>query len=84
MRLPGGTHPCRSQTNHEHDQPSHLQLLNSKLPEVLNLPVYDGPEGRYCPAGEQACLTLPACAMRLSICVAVFRPTECTLPCHSL
>lgn len=41
----------RSQTNHEHDQPSHLQLLNSKLPEVLNLPVYDGPEGRYCPAG---------------------------------
>jgi electron-transferring-flavoprotein dehydrogenase len=41
----------RSQTNHEHDQPPHLRLVNPKLPEVVNLPVYDGPEARYCPAG---------------------------------
>jgi len=41
----------RSGTNHEHDQPCHLRLRNSKVPEVLNLPVYDGPEARYCPAG---------------------------------
>ncbi|KAI3438297.1 hypothetical protein D9Q98_000731 [Chlorella vulgaris] len=41
----------RSQTNHEHDQPSHLKLVNPKLPEVVNLPMYDGPEQRYCPAG---------------------------------
>lgn len=42
---------CRSGTNHEHDQPPHLRLRNPKLPEVLNLPVYAGPEARYCPAG---------------------------------
>ena len=41
----------RSQTNHEHDQPPHLRLRNPKLPEVVNLPLYDGPEARYCPAG---------------------------------
>jgi electron-transferring-flavoprotein dehydrogenase len=43
---------CRSQTNHEHDQPSHLRLRNKKLPEVVNLPIYNGPEQRYCPAGK--------------------------------
>lgn len=43
----------RSQTNHEHDQPSHLRLRNEKLPEVVNLSIYDGPEQRYCPAGKQ-------------------------------
>ena len=41
----------RSGTNHDHDQPSHLRLLNPKMPSVVNLPFYDGPEGRYCPAG---------------------------------
>lgn len=41
----------RSSTNHEHDQPCHLRLLNPKIPQVINLPIYDGPEARYCPAG---------------------------------
>jgi electron-transferring-flavoprotein dehydrogenase len=41
----------RSGTNHDHDQPCHLNLRNSKVPEVVNLPLYDGPEARYCPAG---------------------------------
>lgn len=40
----------RSNTNHEHDQPAHLQLRDPKLPENVNLPVYAGPESRYCPA----------------------------------
>lgn len=42
----------RSGTNHEHDQPSHLQLRNKGLPTAVNLPIYAGPESRYCPAGE--------------------------------
>lgn len=41
----------RSGTNHDHDQPCHLKLRNHKLPSVVNLPIYGGPEARYCPAG---------------------------------
>jgi electron-transferring-flavoprotein dehydrogenase len=40
-----------SNTNHEEDQPAHLRLLDPALPTRLNLPVYAGPETRYCPAG---------------------------------
>ena len=40
-----------SNTNHEEDQPVHLQLKDPAVPERLNLPVYAGPEQRYCPAG---------------------------------
>jgi electron-transferring-flavoprotein dehydrogenase len=40
-----------SNTNHEEDQPSHLQLKDPSVAERVNLPVYDGPEQRYCPAG---------------------------------
>lgn len=39
-------------TNHEEDQPPHLTLLNDSVPTEINLPKYDGPEGRFCPAGE--------------------------------
>jgi electron-transferring-flavoprotein dehydrogenase len=40
-----------SNTNHEEDQPVHLQLRDSAIPVKVNLQVYDGPEQRYCPAG---------------------------------
>ena len=40
-----------SNTHHEEDQPSHLKLLDPRVPTALNLPVYGGPETRYCPAG---------------------------------
>ena len=40
-----------SNTNHEEDQPSHLQLKDPSIPTRVNLPEYDGPEQRYCPAG---------------------------------
>ncbi|MGE5171445.1 MAG: electron transfer flavoprotein-ubiquinone oxidoreductase [Rudaea sp.] len=40
-----------SNTNHEEDQPVHLQLRDPALPVDVNLRVYDGPEARYCPAG---------------------------------
>jgi electron-transferring-flavoprotein dehydrogenase len=36
---------------HDHDQPNHLQLKDAAVPTTLNLPVYDAPEQRYCPAG---------------------------------
>ncbi len=38
-------------TNHEEDQPCHLQLKDPTVPTRINLPVYAGPEARYCPAG---------------------------------
>jgi len=40
-----------SNTNHDEDQPSHLQLRDASIPVRVNLAVYDGPEQRYCPAG---------------------------------
>ncbi|XP_012254221.2 electron transfer flavoprotein-ubiquinone oxidoreductase, mitochondrial [Athalia rosae] len=38
-------------TNHEGDQPAHLTLKDDTVPVKHNLAVYDGPEGRFCPAG---------------------------------
>ncbi|MDY0012368.1 MAG: electron transfer flavoprotein-ubiquinone oxidoreductase [Rhodocyclaceae bacterium] len=40
-----------SNTNHEEDQPCHLQLKDASVPVNVNLAKYDAPEQRYCPAG---------------------------------
>ena len=40
-----------SGTNHEENQPAHLQLKDSQVPIEHNLALYDAPEQRYCPAG---------------------------------
>jgi electron-transferring-flavoprotein dehydrogenase len=40
-----------SSTNHEEDQPSHLKLIDEALPVSYNLPEFDEPAQRYCPAG---------------------------------
>ena len=40
-----------SNTNHEEDQPSHLQLADPALPVRDNLPKYGEPARLYCPAG---------------------------------
>ena len=40
-----------SSTNHEEDQPCHLQLQDAGVAIAVNLAVYDAPEQRYCPAG---------------------------------
>jgi len=40
-----------SSTNHEEDQPCHLQLKDAAVPINVNLAQYDAPEQRFCPAG---------------------------------
>jgi electron-transferring-flavoprotein dehydrogenase len=40
-----------SNTNHEEDQPVHLQLKDRSIPIERNLPLYDEPSRLYCPAG---------------------------------
>ena len=40
-----------SMTNHEESQPAHLQLKDAGIPISVNLPKYDEPAQRYCPAG---------------------------------
>ncbi|ARU56906.1 electron-transferring-flavoprotein dehydrogenase [Oleiphilus messinensis] len=40
-----------SNTNHEEEQPCHLKLKDPDLPIRENLPKFDEPAQRYCPAG---------------------------------
>jgi len=40
-----------SNTNHEENQPIHLQLKDKDIPIKVNLAEYDEPAQRYCPAG---------------------------------
>ena len=40
-----------SNTNHAEDQPCHLLLKDESIPIEQNLPLYDEPAQRYCPAG---------------------------------
>ncbi|GAA6133363.1 electron transfer flavoprotein-ubiquinone oxidoreductase [Oceaniserpentilla sp. 4NH20-0058] len=37
--------------NHAEDQPCHLRLTDANIPLGKNLPLYDEPAQRYCPAG---------------------------------
>lgn len=41
-----------SGTNHEGDQPAHLTLRDDSVPVGQNLAIFDGPEQRFCPAGN--------------------------------
>ena len=42
---------------HEEDQPCHLVLRDQSIPIDINLPQYDAPEQRYCPAGVYEIVT---------------------------
>uniref|UniRef100_A0A7S1MIQ2 Electron transfer flavoprotein-ubiquinone oxidoreductase n=1 Tax=Neobodo designis TaxID=312471 RepID=A0A7S1MIQ2_NEODS len=44
------TNHSRSGTAHNADQPAHLKLKNREVASDVNQKLYDGPEGRYCPA----------------------------------
>jgi len=46
-----------SNTNHEEDQPIHLTLKDADIPINTNLPLYDEPAQRYCPAGVYEIVT---------------------------
>ena len=56
-----------SNTNHEENQPAHLTLKDDRVPVAINLILYDGPEGRYCPAGVYEYVKTDAGADRLQI-----------------
>jgi electron-transferring-flavoprotein dehydrogenase len=45
------TNVAYSFTNHAEDQPCHLHLKDPEVPIAWNLPKYDEPAQRYCPAG---------------------------------
>jgi electron-transferring-flavoprotein dehydrogenase len=56
-----------SSTNHEEDQPCHLVLKDPAVPTAINLPLYAGPEARYCPAGVYEFIGIEEGTPRLQI-----------------
>jgi electron-transferring-flavoprotein dehydrogenase len=56
-----------SNTNHRENQPVHLVLRNPDIPILHNLPLYDTPETRYCPAGVYKIVTNEAGEKQLKI-----------------
>ncbi len=56
-----------SNTNHEEEQPCHLQLKDPSVAIKVNLALYDAPEQRYCPAGVYEIVTDAAGNRQLQI-----------------
>ena len=56
-----------SSTDHEEDQPVHLQLRDPSVPVEHNLAKFDGPESRYCPAGVYEFMDAEGGGRRLQI-----------------
>ncbi len=56
-----------SNTAHESNQPVHLKLADASIPVGTNLPLYDEPAQRYCPAGVYEIVDTDAGDKRLQI-----------------
>lgn len=54
-------------TNHEEDQPVHLQVLDEHLQKASELEHFDGPSNRYCPAGVYEWIEEPDGSKRFQI-----------------
>jgi electron-transferring-flavoprotein dehydrogenase len=61
------TNVAFSATNHAENQPCHLHLTNAEVPIAINLPLYDEPAQRYCPAGVYEVLKADGQAPRFQI-----------------
>ena len=54
-------------TNHEEDQPVHLQVADPHLQVTSELEYFDGPSNRYCPAGVYEWVEEPDGSKRFQI-----------------
>ena len=54
-------------TAHDENQPCHLLLADKDVPVKTNVCLYDGPEGRYCPAGVYEFVETPTGSTFLQI-----------------
>ncbi len=56
-----------SATNHSEDQKCHLELKDASIPISSNLPLYDEPAQRYCPAGVYEVIDEEGAGLRFQI-----------------
>lgn len=67
MSFDRSTNISFSGTNHQEDQPCHLNLRDKSIPVSINIPQYSEPAQRYCPAGVYEVLTDSSEGPRLHI-----------------